>query len=254
MVGGRLILSCADLSEGAEALPVPWVNATGDGALPNSFVYSRHCINADAAEAWARKPPRPCTGGGRHVGAPDGFRIECTAACRPRGEGGAASSPCPPERGLAFRVEVFRHERGDVLGWGLRAREPIPKGAFVMEYVGEHVSAAEAARRVRCVEDTDVYLMSLQASRAARGGHAIDALHVRNVSAFANFSCQPNLELQPVLSLHWDARLPHAAFFALRRIEPGEELCYRRDDARGKQDEGEAVPCSCGAFNCSGWL
>jgi len=266
--GRREVLCGADLSEGAEPVPVRWVNATGDGALPDPFVYARHCVAFDASADAQAKPPRRCDGDGRHVGSPDGFVVECTAACGadsgcvgPRGVA-AQRKRRQLQRGLAHRLEVFRHSpegsddatTGPALGWGLRTLELIQKGSFVIEYVGEHLSKREARRRCSCTADTDVYLMSLQARAAAATSVSIDALHVRNASAFANFSCQPNLELQAALAAHWDTRLPHAAFYATRDIEAGEELCFSRDDERGRDTDGQPVACRCGAYNCRGWI
>ena len=93
------------------------------------------------------------------------------------------------------------------------------KGQFVLEYVGEHVSQPEAARRA----DGSCILP------LPRRGHApstagIDALHARNAAGFVNFACAPNMAARGVLSEHWDAALPHVAFFATRDIAAGEEL------------------------------
>ena len=44
-----------------------------------------------------------------------------------------------------------------------------------------------------------------------------------------------------------DIRLPRVAFFALRDIEPHEELCY---DYGYADVPGKTMPCFCGARNC----
>ena len=87
-------------------------------------------------------------------------------------------------------------------------------------------------------------------------GFAIDALHARNVSAFANFACFPNMRKGPLLGKHWDARLPHAAFFATRNIEAGEELTYRRDDraTSSLRAAHSRVRCLCGDRDCRKWV
>ena len=43
------------------------------------------------------------------------------------------------------------------MGWGVRALETIPKGAFVCDYVGELISDAEADNR-----EDDSYLFDLE--------------------------------------------------------------------------------------------
>ena len=41
----------------AERWPVPWCNATADGAVPPPFLYARHCVSYDRAVDWGA-PPR----------------------------------------------------------------------------------------------------------------------------------------------------------------------------------------------------
>ena len=125
------------------------------------------------------------------------------------------------------------------------------KGQFVLEYVGEHVSQPEAARRA----DGSCILP------LPRRGHApstagIDALHARNAAGFVNFACAPNMAARGVLSEHWDAALPHVAFFATRDIADGEELTYcRRVEPGFFGDEAPARrQCLCGCSNCRGWI
>ena len=50
-------------------------------------------------------------------------------------------------KGVQFLMEIFRTKG---MGWGVRARETIPKGSFVAEYCGEIISNSEADKR----EDT----------------------------------------------------------------------------------------------------
>jgi len=50
-------------------------------------------------------------------------------------------------KGVQYLMEVFRTKG---MGWGVRAREPIPKGSFIAEYCGEIISNSEADKR----EDT----------------------------------------------------------------------------------------------------
>lgn len=54
---------------------------------------------------------------------------------------------------------------------------------------------------------------------------------------------------EPLLARHWDARLPHAAYFATRDVLTGEELTYRRDEAVWKEKKASthAASAACAA-------
>ena len=240
-----------DLSEGVERVPVPWRNTTGDGEVPPPLVYLRSCISGDAYAVTdrIRKLAKRCRGDGQHFGAPYGPRIECHPWCEPPNPSRSAV-----QRGLRFRLEVYRH--GAPVGWGVRTLEVIPKGSVVMEYVGEHCSRTTAEHRVARWPSTDVYLMEIgKGGNVARsGGFTIDALHARNVSAFANFACYPNMRKEPVLSAHWDTRFPHAVFIATRDIAADEELTYRRDEGARRGSSDSRVPCMCGHVVCRKWV
>ena len=175
--------------------------------MPPPFLYARHCVSFDRAVDWSCRA-QPCRGDGTHAGAPDGgATVECSSQC-PRPAGPPAGWRAVP-RGVQVRLQVFR--RADGAGWALRTLAPLGKGQFLLEYVGEHVSQPEAARRA----DGSCILP------LPRRGHApstagIDALHARNAAGFVNFACAPNMAARGVLSEHWDAALPHVAFFARR--------------------------------------
>ena len=76
----------------------------------------------------------------------------CTGACPLRRVGG----------GVAVAVAVAYI--GSHKGWGLLAAAPIPRGAFVCEYVGERVLLAEARRRWHdaATADTANYVLCLR--------------------------------------------------------------------------------------------
>jgi len=217
------------------------------------MLYLRSCIAGDAhavAEV-VRKPAKRCNhGDGWHVGAPSGPRIECNPWCDASPTLAARQNL---QRGLRLRLQVFR-KSADV-GWGLRTLEFIPKGSFIMEYVGEHCSRTVAEARAGTWAETDVYLMEI-GKGYRHAAFSIDALHARNVSAFANFACFPNMRKEPMLGRHWDSRLPHAAFMATRDIVAGEELTYRRDDSATttKRRSTSRVRCMCGHHDCRLWV
>ncbi len=92
------------------------------------------------------------------------------------------------------------------MGLGLFAAEPIAKGDFIMEYIGELITNAEADKR------NTKYLFELDKK------HVIDGAARENVARYINHFCKPNVEAEIVRG--------QIKFFALRNIKAGEELGY----------------------------
>lgn len=93
--------------------------------------------------------------------------------------------------------------------WGLFALEEIPAGAYVLEYVGEVLTAKEGDKRGRIydqigmsylfdmndADDSDEYDMSVQKSSYEDFFPlCVDAAYYGNESRFINHSCEPNLK------------------------------------------------------------
>ncbi|KAL7058027.1 hypothetical protein AAHC03_017025 [Spirometra sp. Aus1] len=131
---------------------------------------------------------------------------------------------------------------GPEKGWGLRARKPIPKGAFIVEYAGEVIDFGEFRRRIRIYEKAKHahhYFMSLGPE------HFIDAGTKGNWARFVNHSCEPNAETQK-----WtvNGRL-RIGFFAKYDIPAGEEITI---DYQFVQYGVVQQKCYCGTPSCSG--
>uniref|UniRef100_A0A182QLZ7 Histone-lysine N-methyltransferase n=1 Tax=Anopheles farauti TaxID=69004 RepID=A0A182QLZ7_9DIPT len=127
-------------------------------------------------------------------------------------------------------------------GWGIRSREPISKGSFIMEYLGEVVTEREFKERMRTLylNDTHHYCLNLD------GGLVIDGHRMGSDCRFVNHSCAPNCEMQK-----WSVNgLFRMALFALRDIQPNEELCYDYNFSLFNPSEGQ--PCRCGSEQCRG--
>jgi len=154
--------------------------------------------------------------------------------------------------GLLKRLSLVHYGPGK--GWGVRAATDISKGDFVIEYVGEVISAAENERRERACEEAWSYTFTLTAASGKGDNYYIDAHAVRNLAAFINFGCAPNLEVRLVPSLTGDKRLTRVAFFAKRFIERGEELTYLRDPSATSRSKWSEIPCKCGAKPCRGFI
>lgn len=140
---------------------------------------------------------------------------------------------------------AYRLRRSRVHGSGLFATRTIPKGAQIIEYVGERISHAEADRRHADKADDDghTFLFTIDAKTV------IDAGVGGNISRFINHSCDPNCEV--VLD---DGR-PFVE--SIKVIEPGEELAYDYNLTRSPDDSAETskvFACRCGAATCRGTM
>uniref|UniRef100_A0A182RNR4 Histone-lysine N-methyltransferase n=1 Tax=Anopheles funestus TaxID=62324 RepID=A0A182RNR4_ANOFN len=122
--------------------------------------------------------------------------------------------------------------------WGVRTMLPIPKGSFLVEYVGEILSDEAANHRL-----DDSYLFDLG------NGFCIDASAYGNVSRFFNHSCQPNVSPVSVYYDHKDQRHPRVALFACRDIEAQEEICFDYGEKFWMVKRGSLV-CRCNTAKC----
>ena len=129
-------------------------------------------------------------------------------------------------------------------GHGVFARSPIGSGDPVVEYVGERISATEAARRearrrerVRTGGDESVFVFQID------DDWAIDGSSEENVARWVNHSCAPNCRSEIDDGRIW--------LVASRDIAPGEELTF---DYGFTFREGLEHPCHCGAPECVGFI
>ncbi|XP_068708846.1 histone-lysine N-methyltransferase NSD2-like isoform X2 [Montipora foliosa] len=127
-------------------------------------------------------------------------------------------------------------------GWGLKCKEDVKKGQFVIEYVGELIDEATCQERVQKGEDiTNYYMLTIDKDCI------IDAGPMGNLSRFMNHSCDPNCETQK-WTVNGEVRV---GLFASREIMAGEELTFDYQlDCLGN----EKKKCHCGAKNCSSFL
>lgn len=101
-----------------------------------------------------------------------------------------------------FQLRVLRSHSGR----GLFAQERIPKGSLIVEYVGRPATA----KQIR--ENREKYLFWTS------DVSMIDGNVPANIARFINHSCAPNCESR--------IRNRRIYIFALRTIQPGEELSY----------------------------
>ena len=134
--------------------------------------------------------------------------------------------------------------RSEGRGWGLKSTDPIKKGEFVVEYVGEMITMAEYRRRMaanQAEKEENYYYLAIDSNRM------IDAGPKGNVARFMNHSCAPNCITQK-WTVNGDIRV---GLFAVEDIKPGDELTfnYQFETVGDVQKK-----CLCGAASCTGNL
>ena len=134
--------------------------------------------------------------------------------------------------------------KSGIHGWGLFARRDLEQGEFLVEYRGDrirpHVANDREAQYRR--EGKDMYLFSLS------DGWIVDATDCGSVARFVNHSCAPSV-MSKIVDVDG---LPHLVFVARCAVQAGQELTY--DYRLAKEDDGEKLPCLCGAPTCRGTL
>ncbi|RME29989.1 SET domain-containing protein [Candidatus Parcubacteria bacterium] len=127
----------------------------------------------------------------------------------------------------------FTLARSPYGGLGLYAAVPFSRGEMVIEYTGERITNEEADRR------GGKYLFEID------NRWTIDGKDRGNLARYINHSCRPNCEADVV-----DDRI---CIFALRDIEPGEELTY--DYGEEYLNDPDTMPrgCHCDACDPEGF-
>jgi hypothetical protein len=154
----------------------------------------------------------------------------------------AAASQVESDLTTSDLIEV---RRSNVHGLGVFAAKQIPKGARIIEYVGERVSHDEADRRYeeKDANDSHTFLFIVDNKTV------IDAGMDGNDARFFNHSCDPNCEST--------VEKRRVFIEAIRDIEAGTELTYdyqiqREDDDPENIDE--VFACRCGFPQCRGTM
>ena len=123
-------------------------------------------------------------------------------------------------------------------GLGAFAAEFIPARRKIGEIRGDSIPTSEAYARARAAarEGGRIYMIALSERRT------LDATAGTDVLRHANHACEPNTVLK--------VQQGRVAFFALRDIQPGEELTARY----GPTHHGGKLVCRCGSPRCIGRL
>ncbi len=149
-----------------------------------------------------------------------------------------------PRPRKTYSAPLIQLRRSGVHGYGLFARDFVPQGERVIEYVGARITKAEAQRRedrrlARRAAGADgcVYIFELNQR------YDLDGDVAGNLARRINHSCGPNCETQNIRGHIW--------VVACRDIAPGEELTY---DYGFSYTEWRDHPCRCGATECVGHI
>jgi SET domain-containing protein len=117
-------------------------------------------------------------------------------------------------------------------GMGCFALSHFSKGKKIAEYVGEKISRREIARRLK--GKRRIHICGLNSY------WAIDGSRYGNGTQYINHSCEPNCYVKIVHD--------HILFFALRDIQPGEEILLDYEESY----HSDKKRCECGAPSCRG--
>ncbi|BAT92830.1 hypothetical protein LR48_Vigan05g066300 [Vigna angularis] len=270
----RMGLILADISNGAENIPVSLVNEVDNVKAPTYFNYfhslrhpksfslmqpsngctcTKSCVPGDLNCSCIRRNEGdfPYIGKGVLVS-----RMKLVHECGPTCQCFPNCKNRVSQTGLMHPMEVFKTKDR---GWGLRSLDPIRSGTFVCEYAGEVVDRAKVSQLVRegneyVFDSTRIYgqfkwnyepklLEEVNPSESSEHYAmpyplTISAKNFGNVARFMNHSCSPNVFWQPVVYEENNQSYVHVAFFALRHIPPMTELTYDYGVARSDHAEG----------------
>jgi len=138
-------------------------------------------------------------------------------------------------------------------GTGLFTKSFIPKGSFVIEYIGEYLTQPEAKERIVLLDDNEASYVVVLLEHY--GDHTVttyvDASMKGNLARFINHSCQPNLEMVPV---RVNSSLPHLTLFACQDIDINEELSFNYGRSIQNAHLAKQTKCYCGTQVCAGFL
>ncbi|KAK3009978.1 hypothetical protein RJ639_012833, partial [Escallonia herrerae] len=130
-------------------------------------------------------------------------------------------------------------------GYGLQLQEDLPKGQFLIEYVGQvlDMHAYEARQKEYALNGhRHFYFMTLN------GSEVIDACAKGNLGRFINHSCEPNCRTEKWM-VNGEVCI---GLFAMRNIKKGEELTFDYNYVR--VFGAAAKKCVCGSSQCRGYI
>ncbi|XP_039219462.1 histone-lysine N-methyltransferase ASH1L isoform X1 [Crotalus tigris] len=139
-------------------------------------------------------------------------------------------------------VQCLERFRAEEKGWGIRTKESLKAGQFIIEYLGEVVSEQEFRNRMieQYHNHSDHYCLNLDS------GMVIDSYRMGNEARFINHSCNPNCEMQK-----WSVNgVYRIGLYALKDMPAGTELTYDYNFHSFNREKQQL--CKCGFEKCRG--
>uniref|UniRef100_H2Y448 [histone H3]-lysine(4) N-methyltransferase n=1 Tax=Ciona savignyi TaxID=51511 RepID=H2Y448_CIOSA len=117
-------------------------------------------------------------------------------------------------------------------------------GTMVIEYIGDIIRSEVAEKREKQYEAANrgVYMFRLDSD------YIVDATVTGGPARYINHSCNPNCVAE-VVNFEKEKKI---MIISNRHILSGEELNY--DYKFDFEEEGNKIPCLCGALNCRKWM
>ncbi|MCA9487819.1 MAG: SET domain-containing protein-lysine N-methyltransferase [Nanoarchaeota archaeon] len=145
----------------------------------------------------------------------------------------------------AEKSPYIKVKKSNIHNKGVYARKDIPKGAKIIEYVGELITKKEADERAdkqidksnKKIKNGAVYIFELNKR------YDIDGNVSWNKARFINHSCNPNAETEDEDGHIW--------IKAIKPIKKGDEITYNY--GYGWEDYKDHL-CKCGSKNCVGYI
>jgi uncharacterized protein len=124
--------------------------------------------------------------------------------------------------------------KSSINGRGCFALIPFKRGKKIAEYTGERISDLEAQKRARTRRHLRICDID--------GRWSLDGSYGGNGTHYINHCCEPNAYMKNLYG--------HVLFFALRDIQPGEEITVDYEQTLLP----DSKRCHCGAKSCRGTI
>ena len=163
-----------------------------------------------------------------------------------RQTGRSCTSDCCSTKILPGIGHALRLLKTKKKGWGVQTLQPIPKGTYVCDYVGELVSHDfERQEASANGEHQTTFVVSVD-HFGSNHRFGIDGHSKGNLARFFNHSCEPNMCMRLICERNLPVGTqPRVAMFTVRNVDPFEELTWMYNP----RSTG-SIECCCGAPTC----